>query len=78
MKKILILAAMTLLFAINALSTTGNFFWVSSTTGAPTSLFGDSGGGNGGPNLNVNPPFPPTSGDPTDWVVFSVGGKIEL
>ncbi|HQQ67011.1 MAG TPA: hypothetical protein PLO55_12825, partial [Thermotogota bacterium] len=77
MKKILMFAAITLLFAINALSTTGNFFWVSSTTGTPTSLFGNSGG-NDDPNPNVNPPFPPSSGDPTDWVVFSVGGKIEL
>ena len=78
MKKILILAMMTLLFAVTTLSTTGNFFWVTSTFGTPTSLFGGSGGGNGGPNPNVNPPFPPSSGDPTDWVVFSVGGKIEL
>ena len=78
MKKILILAMMTLLFAVIALSTTGNFFWVTSTFGTPTSLFGGSGGGNGGPNPNVNPPFPPSSGDPTDWAVFATEGKYSL
>ena len=73
MKKILILAMMTLLFAVTALSTTaGNFFWVTSTFGTPTSLFGNSGG-NDDPNPNVNPPFPP--GDPSNWAVFATGGN---
>ncbi len=80
MKKILILAMMTLLFAVTALSTTaGNFFWVTSTFGTPTSLFSNSQGGGtgGGPNPNVNPPFP-SSGDPTDWAVFATEGKYSL
>ncbi len=93
MRKSQLLGLLILLIAIAVFGNT-NFFWVTSTTGTPTSLFGDSQGS--GPNPNVNPPFPPTppasettpeatsedqpgtGGDPGDWVVFSVGGKIEL
>ena len=53
-KLVLLVLFGVLLFSIG-FATTGNFFWVTSTQGTPTSVFGPSSGGGMVPT--VNPPF---------------------
>jgi len=50
-----VLLVIGVLFVSILSATTGNFFWVSSTQGTPTSIFGPSSGGGLVPT--VNPPF---------------------
>jgi hypothetical protein len=77
MKKAILLTFAIVLSATLIMATTGgNLFWVTSTEGTPANFLGGGGGTGEQPSPNVDT-FP-TPGDSYDWVVFSVGGKIEL